>query len=672
MSNDNFYKLVRDGKIKQPNQRGFDLERWNKIYNKSNNKTKKDDDIYKAGIIVNDLLSQIRINLDSFYLQAPRIANERIYRSFVALSNRDQHVVMKNLSTPEKGCSIYSASTSKNIMGNKVLLKEVAEGSIDGLSNAIHHWFHKKDLDEKRSPPENSIEPIDYIIYESYYSQLYNNIVSLWHAILWSEFIIEESKSESNHYIIKQPLTDIETKHISSLLRKEKLTTQNLMLLYNYNFHGKFNHDVYITTLDGKILSKKISDATEDIQLLNLSERLKILSLRFEFTDEQLNFKVVNNISISDLLESFRCLTILSHELSQKFPVNDGVQNINKLIQFSPQINKIELKSALAKALDKSFTEASEMVDFLTYTGQSKEEIWCHPILEYKNEKLLISTSSLASPLLTRVVEHWLVELKFDLQGKGMIFEKNVLEEINNALKINEIINAYENAKSKRIKLTNTEEEIDVIFIVANKIFIGECKSIVSTDSPISQYRTLEILQHAADQVNRKIKFVKNNIKDVFNSLEWSYDESIDYTFSGFIITSNRILVGTTIESIPVIDVDILKKYLSTNFFPLISNIKENETIHYAWYTLYSSEIEFCDNFETYLTNPPQINYSISHFEYETIEMPKLDGSAYSIEYQRLMPKKLDIDTILNSKHHFTLHKSDDFESAISSLDFLA
>jgi len=281
----------------------------------------------------------------------------------------------------------------------------------------------------------------------------------------------------------------------------------------------------------------------------------------------------------------------------------------------------------------------------------------------------------LVTPSITRVVEHWLVALNIDLQDKGPVYESTIVSLLNESVASNPYITDYDKGVSKRLKLKEGEEEIDLLIRIGNVILIGEVKSIVTTDSPISQYRTVNTLKKASLQVKRKLKFVIDNLESVFDILGWPYDKKKRYKFVKCIINSGRMYAGYCIDQVPVCDEKILGKYFSSNEIPLISTF-DKKTVgerHLAWYRLYDNFEELQNNIERYLISPPQVNENVDNFEYKSLKVPYINEDSYKLLFSRLVPKSLSAQDILKEKRKnsvFPLELAEDVYEELNEMRF--
>lgn len=242
-----------------------------------------------------------------------------------------------------------------------------------------------------------------------------------------------------------------------------------------------------------------------------------------------------------------------------------------------------------------------------------------------------------------------------------------VTNEINSKLKSNILFQDNDPAVSRHIDLgEDGDEEIDLLFRFGNVVVVGEVKSIVSTDSPISLYRTRGVISKASIQAKRKAEFISENIEQAFSSLNWSFCHEYSYTVIPIIVTSNAISVGYTEQDVPVCDVRILSKYFSSNIIPLISIDDEN---HLAWFEIYTDFDGAQENFNKYISNPPQLCLSRDGFEHLTCYIPFIDESSPKIAYTRLVKKQTVVSDIVRRDFVFPLRCVPNLDQFITDYD---
>ncbi|MGP2591862.1 hypothetical protein [Serratia marcescens] len=412
-----------------------------------------------------------------------------------------------------------------------------------------------------------------------------------------------------------------------------------------------------------------ISNATREVIATNTHWRMGEHDLEDHFPKEWLSNDFGKGFCLSEALNVMRVLMLIANSETEKYPENDSAFNVNKLREFCPTVQASSLERALSEATDISMVKINKIMDFLIFNASPIADIWCQPLVKLKNNKYALLTSALNAPVIFRLFERWANLFELDLSKKGTSFEKKIVDELNDELIENKFITDYDNAISKRIKIKSGEEEIDLLARIDDLILIGEAKSIVTTDSEISKYRTSQVLQHAGEQVVRKTKFLKDNLQAVFEKLNWNYDKNKNYMFAGFIINSSRIFVGHAFNSTPVIDDKILQAYFSSNEINLLTVASQGKLKTVAWYRLYNNIHELKNNFSKYITNPPQLNASSKSYEYNEIGFPYMSDNSYKVSKEYLIFKSHSLLAPMEQEHDFEVIKSMDYDVEIKNIN---
>jgi len=669
-----FFEKIKAQKLKTPTQRGFKLASWHAAWSDVGDVvTQKDKNIYKSGIIINELLLEVRSEIGKLYKRnAPKTSNKQLLQAYIAISNRDRYLASKSECVTE-GQNLFSVTNNNNMMGNDITLQEISDGAVDGVETAISVCIGRIEKNINIAPGKAPLDIVDFVIKEAHLSQLFAIYESYWHAILWKGYELSELDENDKVYSITQPVNSAEIGGLVSHMRKARLGAQSAMISTSPYIMSLFNEDKYIKF--DKVGKKKIiksiaiSKSPDIHQRYNSDWRVKAYDLIGDFSEESITSAFNNGFSINECLNIFRLLMLLSHSADSNYPSDNSFFNIKKLSEFCPTIKKIELVKGLVNATDYSFQKVNLILGFLEYSNGSNKDLWCHPIVPISESEYGLMTSALLTPVILRVVEHWMVTLGIELQSKGDVFEGLILKELNESVAGNNYITDYDKAVSKEIKLPGGKEEVDLLLRIGNTILIGEAKSIITTDSPISEYRTIKTLEHAAKQVTRKVDFIKNNLELTFDRLGWTFKSESDYVLSGFIINSGRMHVGFEIAGIPVCDEKILNKYFNSDFVPLISTGADGEE-HLAWFNLYDDFSSLERNIPKYIGNPPQISENKDHFKHNRSYMPNLNASSNKLIIKRLIPKEVTARERLDAEYVFPLHIVDDIDEKIADIAY--
>lgn len=662
-----FVEKVIKGKIMPPTRPDFSINKWNQEWVKVEAEASdRDRKVHQAGVIIDSLLAEVREELDNLYEKAPKTSYERLMLSYVATSNRTTAVAVK-LAKQEAPKNTHAVLVKANFTGTKQGLSALAHGAVDGFQLAIRNCLWKIEKGEKIEASKDPVDEMSFIQQESGLSQLYWTYLHLWQCILWSDYELEEMDEEQKFFSVKQPVTSFEIAFLNSVNRKDRLVGQNTLMAISPLIRSKFLDDKFVMMKreNKKRVAyvKSLRGAGDKLTTFNTEWRIRELDLQSYYPKEWLTDDNGKGFSLSEALEVFRCLMLMANALKDKFPENDSAFNVNKLNEFCPTVQIFSLTRALCDATKLDASKISKMLDFMTIKASPTSDLWCQPLIKTSRNEYALLVSALCSPSIFRIVERWADEFGVDLGEKGYTYEETVIEELNDALNTNPLVVDYDKGLNKRIKLDNGEEEFDLLARIDDMIIVGEAKSIVTTDSEISKSRTADILEHAGQQVTRKTKFLKDNLEEIFERLDWTYDKEKEYTFVQCILNSGQIFVGHKFDEVPVIDEKILRSYFSSDKMNLLTVASKTGNKTIAWYQLYSNLEELKANFLTYVSNPPQLSESEESFEYNNIGFPYMTSYSYKISKSYLVLKQSEPLATMDREHHFPVIKSADFEA---------
>ena len=671
---DVFVEKILKNQLAPPTKREFRDEKWLEEWEKVKEvATERDFKVFEAGLMVDSLLSEIRTKLGELYTQAPKISYEKLILAYIALSNREIKVGLDHvIRNPPLNAQRIVIQTNR--MENKLSLQEIVHGSVDGLQLAIRTCLKNIDDGKSIKVSEEPVDVMTFIQWESNLSQLYSLYEHIWQCIFWSDYEVDELNKKQKVFTVTQPSTAFEFAFENSVNRKERLGSQELYIASDPKVQKLFlnNKFVIIKRKNKKPVAEvvPVRGAGEQIVINNTVWQFGKANLRNYYPKDWFTKDYGHGFCIDEALEVMRCLMLMSNVLLDNFPQDNSAFNINKLLDFCPTVQAFSLRLALRQATDIDADRISKILDFITATSLPTNDLWCHPLVKICNNKYAILVSALTSPAISRVAERWFVSCGIDLEEKGYVYEDTVVTLLNKQLAQNEFINDYNEAVSKRIKIDKDEEEFDLLARIDDLIIIGECKSIVTTDSEISKYRTAEILQHAGAQVERKATFFKDNIEKIFERLGWKFDRSKEYTLAKCIVNSSKVFVGHKFNDIPVVDERILRAYFESNTNRLLTVPTDGGGFKdIAWYQLYTNLSELKDNLFTYLSFPPQLSECEASFEYSEVRLPYNSDDSFKIIQRRFLLKQDGMLDRMNREHKFPLIKSDDYDEESAKVD---
>lgn len=686
-----FLYKIKKNEVSNPFHRSFKIEKWIQDFQKyfeedagSSNKENfeyksysvdEDLNIFQLGLIFGIFLEEIRGELDNLYNNKnPFSTYEEIIKFYFSISNRNKKILLEEFKIFETNLS--NKTFNNNFMKNELTAEDIAHGSIDSISNAIHSCIIKMNKKIKLKISDKPISKLFFAQKEAFLSEMYYALENYWNSIILLDYKFFSKKSEDGktYYIVFQPESEYEKISLISNERREKIVTQRAFFA--------IGDDYLYTKIKKEFKYIKNSKA---FQVVKFSENNKIMSTYLsllsqeaylsDFIPTEIMKNYYNNqFNILDILKVFKQLVLLAIQFADNY-VDENIEEneFEKLLQFCPIIKKRKLIKSLCELTGYKFLKIKIILKFLEYEGNKNDDLWVNPIISISKDEYILLTGAIDSPNLLRTVERWLVKLNIPLDKRGDYYEVLIVKDFNEVVENNKEIKDFNKSVSKRIKLNNAEEQIDFLCRIGNKILLAETKCIITSDSPQREFNTYKRLKDEASiQVNRKKEFILQDLRKFFEILKWDFNPNVEYEIITFIINSNRTLVGLSANDIPIIDKEILLNYFRRNKFPILSTMNEDEQIiHIAYFILYNNLEEMYKNFTIYLKNPPPIILHKHSFERKLIQMPRLSEESPIIVLSRLIPIKIHPREILEKDYPFKIEKEKEFDEYINKVDFI-
>ena len=686
-----FLYKIKKNEVSNPFHRSFKIEKWIQDFQKyfeedtgSSNKENfeyksysvdEDLNIFQLGLIFGIFLEEIRGELDNLYNNKnPFSTYEEIIKFYFSISNRNKKILLEEFKIFETNLS--NKTFNNNFMKNELTAEDIAHGSIDSISNAIHSCIINMNKNIKLKISDKPISKLFFAQKEAYLSEMYHALENYWNLIILFnyKFLSEKNENGETYYIVSQPESEYEKISLISNERREKIVTQRAFFA--------IEDDYLYTKIKKEFKYIKNSKA---FQVVKFSENNKIMSTYLsllsqeaylsDFIPTEIMKNYYNNqFNILDILKVFKQLVLLAIQFADNY-VDENIEEneFEKLLQFCPIIKKRKLIKSLCELTGYKFLKIKIILKFLEYEGNKNDDLWVNPIISISKDEYILLTGAIDSPNLLRTVERWLVKLNIPLDKRGDYYEVLIVKDFNEVVENNKEIKDFNKSVSKRIKLNNEEEQIDFLCRIGNKILLAETKCIISSDSPQREFNTYKRLKDEASiQVNRKKEFILQDLRKIFEILKWDFNPNVEYEIITFIINSNRTLVGLSANDIPIIDKEILLNYFRRNKFPILSTMNEDEQIiHIAYFILYNNLEEMYKNFTIYLKNPPPIILHKHSFERKLIQMPRLSEESPIIVLSRLIPIKIHPREILEKDYPFKIEKEKEFDEYINKVDFI-
>ncbi len=613
MSNQSFIEQIRNSKIKHPTQVGFSLKKWEKAFNKIQDKSKRDKNIYEAGKYFYDFLNKIRKAISQY--NDKNIGREKLIRSYVGLINRDYVVGSEALKKQMK--SNKDVKTLKSLIDRdlpvgpnemNVNVMNVIESSLDALKYPLSEAFNFEG--EKSQGRIDDLKLLDNLRVKINFASLYNIISTFWSECLWNDWFI---KFDDDIEIIVPAKSDQHISRVISEHRWESLTSE--MAYHTISFWKKLPESKrMMLSSEQQIIgiTKQKKKKTFDLGKSDNEEDL-VIGMAMAIAAEEIYWNDIleqplpnyPDLKIRDLMKVWEILYSFGRVANNRLSTNIEVRKINTLVQYAPKFSLKELHSTLKKVTGFSKEKISIILDICSFDGDVRQDLWLKPIIPVGNNSFCALMPSLLVTNRIRLIESWMKEGGVDLDKRGYAFENHVRSDIKRAFEKSELMSdAYIHEKSMKFSDGATEEEIDFICIIGSLIVVGEIKCSLFPTEPIEIYRFFQILESASEQASRKAEFVKNNIHKLLEKINGDVPPRglNEYKIEPIVMTNLTYGSGLELNNVPITDMRILLKYIKGE--QLVFSSSSDDSNSRKKTKFYSTQNEAEENFIPFLKNP--------------------------------------------------------------------
>ena len=655
---------VKTGKIPQPPQRSFTLEKWEKAFNKINEPSDEDYRLYRSGKWVFNQFQTVRKKLQP--INFDNVSKQTHIRLLVGVTNRVTNI-LSHIHLPIGDNKIMFAeqplqATLRNI--NPVSPNSnpdmVLSSSIDGLRFPL-----KLALSRQKDSSTSIVDEIliENIFRATVYGQYYDHIDSYWMYCLWNGWYLDTASSID---IVKPPETDFPIIEGVSEYRRQVLGTE---FSFHFNSFWLKSDDetkasfyatapVVFTKGSGKKTRYGVKRNLSD----NFRSRIIIINrLRAEkgyyapFFLEGL--PVLDQITINDLMNVWEVLHSLAmaqiDRLSSPGKERE-IKKIDDILIYAPVLYFDQTIEILKKWLNFSINKIKNILAFFSFKSDLSAQLWCKPIIQLDNKSFILLWTPLVYGNIERTVELWMKEGKFDFGKNGFIFENYARKDLIEFLdKFSKLEDAEVYPDSIDFTVNDGREEIDIVIRIGNTILVGEIKCILYPSEPIERSRYFEILVNASKQVERKVNFVKNNEKQFVEKINFKDRNSNEsLRFFPFVLMNQPFGAGFVVGNVPIVDLLILHRFFENKWEQFALFDGENNPISARIVNFYKDDAEAADIVNKYLCKPPQLEHYKNSIKPEIYKLPILDSDEKPVCFATV-----NVSLSLPKKDYELIHK---------------
>ncbi len=377
-------------------------------------------------------------------------------------------------------------------------------------------------------------------------------------------------------------------------------------------------------------------DAEQD--LLEIKNTIE-LDTFYAFLDNPI-LKNLNGLQLPDLVKLFSLLQDICKKAAH-IEFDDGIEKLSDIQRFPIKMDKAVLYNYLEQRTDYTTIQLNTFIELISCKYGDRLNLWDRPLVQYEDD-LYINYFPTLNPILLNLIDYWLDQGGFSLDERGNLLEKYLTNVIGSAItekgftvKIPESSKIYNNQKQF--------EEIDLLLNLKDVVVVGEVKCIKYPFEARDHHNALGRLQEAAEQVKRKMEFLKKYENEVANQTGTLTGK----TFLPIIITNYPIYSTFKLDGVIITDFYLLESYFSDGTFTN-AKIQQGGTLELEQsHVYYTNEKEMNDNLPGYLENPLAISILKEMFEIRPFKV-SMDDLDYDIYVTSAQIKASDTTNIIS------------------------
>lgn len=571
----------------------------------------------------NEIIGNNKLSLNSFL------------ELIITFANRDFYLLTSRLREFDKDRTEmdYDGMMNSTIQSNipelgRINVQAGLEASHDGLNLILN--LTRQNYDEKGGS-KYELEHLDNCAKLLGFSNIYIVIKSGYDIAIWEDYSILYNKESEELKIKIIHKKNQYLNRIGEYRLERNIFSSKMMVLSAFQEKNAFYQ--YISKeankkrktkrlkrikLDKSEIKYQLADGVEKETVFKELLSFASLTTYYAFISNEI-LPNLTNVNLYDVLVLY---TEVQHLFSEAFEIKkiETATDVDNFNLFKIKIKKHELIEYLLHKTKYSRNQVKQTLE-LFIQKEGFYNIWERPLIEIDNS-LFPVILPLISPNTLRMLDYWLEKGGFDLDSRGLLFEKHIKDVLAFEFKRK----GYEfNIPIENIFRINDDEfeEIDLIVELKKITLLAEVKCIKYPFDPRDYYNMYSRLSEGAKQINRKAQFLNDNI-DYFKN-----NSFLSKPIVKLVITNYPIFSGYKIDGVSITDFSLLENYFINGRFGKgrivgrKKGVEINDTFH-SEIKYYQNEDELSDNLENFFKNPIPITEKLKdvYIEETQISLP--------------------------------------------------
>lgn len=585
-----FTRQVQNDKVPGPLRRKFTPAGWKKQFESFAEPDQQDQNVYAAALVIYEKLENIRSRLK--LSTSTTLSATTKLRAFVAAVNHHFLVAQskseaaiaelgaRRAAEQPEGFRVEELTSVKLELpgGFEWSPAEIVESLVDGIEIPVRFSLSASP-DLAGNPRMDQVEWKD-ILLELNLGIFYRHAEDLWEDCLWNSYkLLDTGRTK-----VFLPMdVDLKRGYSMGLARRLSLNIGFTVLATKYHRSlvamGRMPRMREIRGIERQGKRQEITVTTPHEPSASQEQFLVNRSLASEpYYAELLKEPqaTLSGLSIERLLDAWnavsRAALLLVEQVSKKHVagLDKGSEAHAWLADYAPVLQVDALAHAVSSIAGVTRVESKRLIDFLTFKGQTGQEIWAQPLVPVGPFTVAPAFIATVAPNLRRLVDVWLKQLGVDLSRRGPAFEIHVRAMVQQGIRDSRSLSgcAWSIKDDYTFKPTNgRDEQIDLILVIGSRVIVAEVKCILEpTDSKgVATHRRTVL--GAAEQASRKSNAIEANRAEFIADVKrFGIDLPENFSVFPLVVVSTSTHVGVPAHGVPVVDEYILGRFLDGEF----------------------------------------------------------------------------------------------------------
>ena len=610
-----FQDKIIEGSISQPTSKKYSRKKWKAAYLKYRTDF-KDDEIFHAGRVLNSYLYWIRKKVHLLNLR--RLGKKNAIIGLCALLNRElsvlHHQIMNN-TNPDNRTMLAEKLVGPEHINIKDGVKADPNAVLESIIASIRYAFQTAQSfpEDGEVTRDSHLDILNIFRLANYYF----TFTETWKAILSGYY---EVKLRNNTiHIVPSNISGSLKREMAIARRKYDLIT-TAFNLENSNKHFPFFPALKLTYDRAK--DKLYPSKIESFEASFFESQFYFLlnNSRYYLDYPLPHF---NNITLFDFWKNYLSISRLGAEHIDRMATLDGKCDswVELIDSYSISIVKDEAISLLSPMVNMEKKDVNRIIDIFTVDYSGTEDL---------STKFFIHLDGKIYPLFITfdpnpqyLTEFWLKAGGVDLGERGGGYEKH----IKSLFKI--IDEEFHVCLCDRKINFKKKEEIDIAFIFGKSLYLCELKCSMYPAEYIDRVNYDKTIFDAVDQIERKAKFVSNNMSEFMVE----YFQGKDVVDIKTLVISNQVEhSGEKIKNTIIVDDSAFFVFFDKQRPELrtINNANEDDFVELMSEkqkallnsSFYETKETAHFTFESYLTNLPQNSFFEDNVSIYPLKIP--------------------------------------------------